>query len=273
MNFQSITAFLFAGAVLVFGIVGSGDPSRFLDQRAMWIVLGGTVAAAAISFQVDRIFVLFKIFFRRVVQKKNEDYVGLISELMELAELHRNNRANFRARIPKCGDPFLREALVAVDEGVLEDDRLIRILHARVNTMYGRQSEEVIKFRAIGKYPPAFGLMGTTLSMISLLQRLGDPTAQKQLGPAMAMGLVATFYGLALANLVFNPVAESLADTTRRHRTRNLIIVEGVRLILEKINPIILAEELNSFLPPSERVDWKSVIGGSGKKPADKKAA
>ena len=34
---------------------------------------------------------------------------------------------------------------------------------------------------------------------------------------------------------------------------------EGVRLIAERTNPIVLAEELNSFLLPSERIDWKKI--------------
>jgi chemotaxis protein MotA len=76
------------------------------------------------------------------------------------------------------------------------------------------------------------------------------------IGPSMAIGLVATFYGLILSNLVFQPIAENLAQTTRKKQVKNTIIVEGIGLILEKTNPIILAEELNSFLLPSERVDW-----------------
>ena len=38
----------------------------------------------------------------------------------------------------------------------------------------------------------------------------------------------------------------------------NFIIVEGVRHIMDKQNPVVLAEELNSFLLPNERVDWKA---------------
>jgi chemotaxis protein MotA len=140
---------------------------------------------------------------------------------------------------------------------VLDPESLIRVLRARAKTIHQRQSEEVIEFKTIGRYPPAFGLMGTTLSMITLLQRMGQPGAQSQLGPAMALGLVATFYGLVLAFLVINPIAESLAKTTRRHWIRHVVIVEGVRLILARTNPLVLAEELNSYLLPGERIDWK----------------
>jgi chemotaxis protein MotA len=41
------------------------------------------------------------------------------------------------------------------------------------------------------------------------------------------------------------------------------MIVEGVRLLLKKTNPIVVAEELNSFLQPHDRVDWKKVVKGA----------
>ncbi len=272
MSFKSIFAFLIAGAVLVFGVLGTGDPSRFFDKQAIWIVLGGTIAAGSISFEVDRMLVLFKIFFRRVILRKRENFEALIKQLMELAELYRNNPAAFAARVNQSEDNFLKEALSAISDDILDHESLIRVLSARVETVYQRQSEDVINFKAVGKYPPAFGLLGTTLSMINLLSKLGDPGEQTHLGPAMAVGLVATFYGLGLANLIFIPISESLADSTRRNRTKNQIIVEGTRLILLKTNPLILAEELNSYLLPGERVDWK--VGMVKAAPAvDKKAA
>ena len=31
---------------------------------------------------------------------------------------------------------------------------------------------------------------------------------------------------------------------------------------MNKTNPIVVAERLNSFLPPSKRLDWKDVVNG-----------
>ena len=103
------------------------------------------------------------------------------------------------------------------------------------------------------------GLMGAVLGMIALLSRLGKPGAESTIGPAMSVALVATLYGIALANMIIIPIGENLAQCAKEIKTKNLIIVEGVRLISEKTNPIVLAEELNSFLLPAERVDWKKL--------------
>ncbi|MEO5969697.1 MAG: MotA/TolQ/ExbB proton channel family protein [Bdellovibrionia bacterium] len=261
MNLLSIVAFIFAGFVLGYGIITSGNVEVFLNQHAFLIVVGGSVAAAAISFQIDRILVLFKVFFKRVIQGRKLDYVTLIRELMTIGEAFRKKSPELDKLVNSNQDFFLKEAFSLVREELLEEEVLIRILRTRINTIYQRQMEEMVKFRTVGKYPPAFGLMGTTLSMISLLQKLGQPGGQKLIGPSMAVGLVATFFGLALANLVFNPISENLQDSAKENRIKNLIIVEGVRLILQGTSPVILAEELNSFLIPSERIDWKKIEG------------
>ena len=269
MNILSLMAFLLAGAVLGFGIQMSGGIKEFMDPHAALIVVGGTIAAGSISFQVDRIFMMFKVFFKRVLKQQKMNYPVLISELMGLSEAYRTNSPKLDDLIKKIQDPFLRESMQALMDEALEPQSLVRVLRSRIKTMFQRQSDEVLKFKTLGKYPPAFGLMGTTLSMITLLKRLAEPGAQKILGPAMALGLIATFYGLVLANMIFNPIAENLADSSREAKIKNTIIVEGIRLILLKTNPVVLAEELNSFLLPSERIDWKKAAAGNvGKKAA-----
>lgn len=259
MNFKSIIAFVLAGVVLGFGIHSAGEISTFLDPHAMLIVIGGTIAAGSISFQVDKIFLMFKVFTNTVMKGKKFNYSPLIEDLMRLAEAHRTNSPNFEKMISESKDYFLKEAMGAMMDDVMDQEDVVRVLRSRVKTMYDRHMDDVLKFKTVGKYPPAFGLMGTTLSMITLLKKLGSPGAQAMLGPAMALGLVATFYGLVLANMVFNPIAENLADTSKEVKRKNLIIVEGVRLIMAKTNPVVLAEELNSFLLPGERVDWKKL--------------
>ena len=39
---------------------------------------------------------------------------------------------------------------------------------------------------------------------------------------------------------------------------KDKIILEGVKHIMAKSNPIAVAEDLNSYLPPKDRLDWKS---------------
>src|SRR5947199_10423423 len=104
--------------------------------------------------------------------------------------------------------------------------------------------------RAIGRFPPAFGLLATTLGMIGLLQKIGQPDSQKLIGPAMSIGLIGTLYGIALANLVFIPIAENLTERTVEEITLRKMIVEGACMLRAQVNPITMREGLNSFLTP-----------------------
>ncbi|OFZ18443.1 MAG: hypothetical protein A2X94_00420 [Bdellovibrionales bacterium GWB1_55_8] len=274
MNPLSIVALILAGTVFIVGTLSStNNPMMFIDGHAILIVVGGSVAAASIAFQIDRLFLLMKVFFGRVIRGRKLNYASVIQELMQIAEAYRTNSPALKDLLAKTTDPFIREAMGAVLEEVMDKKGIIKILRARVATMYHRHLDDSIKFKIVGKYPPAFGLMGTTLGMIGLLQKIGQEGGQKLIGPAMSLALVATFYGIALANLVFNPISENLQDSAKETKLKNTIIVEGVALIMDRVNPIVLAEELNSFLLPSERIDWKSLVKHRPAAESEKKEA
>ncbi len=78
----------------------------------------------------------------------------------------------------------------------------------------------------------------------------------------MAVALVATLYGIAFANLIILPIAENLMEGSREIQAKNTMIIEGVKLIAQKKNRILIAEELNSYLLPNERLNWKDIDAG-----------
>jgi chemotaxis protein MotA len=121
--------------------------------------------------------------------------------------------------------------------------------------------EDANKIKNIGKFPPAMGMMGTTIGMIVLLSNLGGADAMKMMGPAMSVCLITTLYGTVMANFLILPVADNLVDSSREIFLKNQIIVAGMKLLKQKTNPVVVAEKLNSFLHPNERLDWKKVLG------------
>lgn len=260
MNIYSIIALLGAGAVFFVGIFTATDNvDGFLDGHAALIVFGGTVAVGSISFQIDRIWTMFTVFYGRVIKGKKLNYVDTIKELMVMSEAYRNGDPNLNNLVENSQNPFLRECMEMLMEDYLTKEEFGRIMQLRIESMYNRHDADAKKFKALGKFPPAMGLMGAVLGMIALLQTLGKPGAEQNVGPAMSVALVATLYGIAFANLVILPIAENLVEGTKESFLNNKIILEGVKLIWEKKNKVLLAEELNSYLLPGERVDWKNV--------------
>jgi chemotaxis protein MotA len=260
MNIFSIIGFAIAIGVLVGGLrLASENMGIFLDYPSLFIVLGGTFAATAISFQLDRISLIFKIFLSHILGGRKINYKNIIKNIAVVSEGYRNGESAEQL-VSKAEDPFLKEAVQLIADGVLENEKILKILGDRVDNMNFKRSEDAKKIKVLGRFPPAFGMMGTTIGMIVLLANLGGEDALLMIGPAMGVCLITTLYGVVVANLVFVPISENLIESCKETHVKNLIVLEGIKHILVKSNPVLLTEELNSFLLPSERMDWREVV-------------
>jgi len=261
MNIFAILGFVAIVSVMCGGVITTISPKEyhlFLDVPALFLVIGGTLGVAAFTVQLDRVGVLLKAFFIRLIKGKRVNQQNLVREVMIAAESYRKGE-NLIEIANKCTDHFLKEGLILFNDNIIKGDELIDVLSDRVKNMNAHYLEEASRFKNLAKFPPAYGLMGTVLGMIALLSNLGGADAMKMIGPAMGTCLVATFMGIVTANVFILPIGDSLADNAKEIHQKNKMIVEGVRLITLKTNPIIVAERLNSFLLPNERLDWKVV--------------
>lgn len=234
----------------------------FVDLHAILIVVGGTLAASFVCFSLQRVAGLLKVFVRRMLGKMKKDYIGLIAEVVTLSAAARKGKQSLETTSKTLKDPFLRDGAEILFwlESDVPEERLRALLEQRASTHFERYLDEANIFRTIAKFPPAFGLMGTTLGMIALLQNLGQPDAKSLIGPSMAIALVATLYGIVLANFVFTPIAENLTKQTKEDLISRKIVVEAIMLIAANMPTKFVEEHCLSFLLPTER----AVKGGAG---------
>jgi len=259
MNFSSIFGILAALTVVVIGIVTSSKSAVvFLDMHGILIVLGGTAAAGLMCFPARSFVRIAKVFFDKFIGNYSTRNEVVIGEIVDLSKGLRENPNYMSEKVKTIKTPFLADAVELLVLGGIPDDALDEILVKRAVTHSKRYDYDVGVFKTLAKFPPAFGLLGTTLGMISLLQQLGGKDAQKMLGPSMAIGLVATFYGLTLANLILIPVAENLSVINRDDETVRMMVIDGLRLIRRKEHPKIVEEHLKSYLLPHERTELKN---------------
>ncbi|CAM8627251.1 MULTISPECIES: MotA/TolQ/ExbB proton channel family protein [Sphingobium] len=66
---------------------------------------------------------------------------------------------------------------------------------------------------SIADAAPALGMAGTIIGLIGMFAAMDDPAA---LGPAMALALLTTFYGVVIANIIAAPIAARLSDLSER---------------------------------------------------------
>jgi chemotaxis protein MotA len=109
-----------------------------------------------------------------------------------------------------------------------------------------RHAEGKALFDNIGKFAPAFGMIGTLIGLVIMMKNMNDPNA---IGPAMAVALLTTLYGALLANLFALPMAEKLGLRSREESLRKMIIIKGVMAIQSGDNPRIVEQKLKTFLP------------------------
>ncbi len=255
MNFSSLLGIACALAVFLISVF-TATPSReiFLDPHAILIVIGGTLAASLICFPMKTLATLFKVFFQKILGQYSSRNEVVLREIVDLAKGHRADPNYLTNQAANIKTPFLREAIELMNKGGMTPQALDSILRKRALTHYKRYEKEANIFKTIGKFPPAFGLMGTTLGMISLLQSLGSPDSFKKLGPAMAIGLVATLYGIALTNLVLVPIGENLTKLNEEDEILREMVMDGIKVIRAQEHHLVVEEHLKSYLLPSERL-------------------
>jgi chemotaxis protein MotA len=259
MNFSSLFGVLFGIGVMYGALHATTDNIQFFfNLHGILIVLGGTAAAASISFPIFQVVGLLKVFVLRVLGRHKTDYQEAITQVLELSKKASIGTSALNDSLPGIKHEFLRECVALVASGVLTEGEIRTTLEQRLKTLEARFLQEANMFRAIGRFPPAFGLLATTLGMIGLLQKLGEPDSQKMIGPAMSVGLIGTLYGIALANLIFIPIAENLTERTTEEMALRRMMVEGALMLKQQVNPITMREGLNSFLLPKDRVVRKS---------------
>jgi chemotaxis protein MotA len=256
MNFSTLVGFLLSITVFTVALVMSARNYHiFLDQHAILIVVGGTMAASCVCFSLPKVVGLIRIFVKRMLGRSKRDYLGLIDQIVMLSQANRKGKQAFEATLSKIKDPFLRDAadvLFWLDAEVAHED-LRSLLETRAETHFERYLAEAEIFRVMGKFPPAFGLMGTTLGMISLLQALGSASSRNMIGPSMSIALVATLYGIVLSNFFFVPIAENLTQQSKEDLISRRMVVEGIMLIASDKPSQFVEEKVKSFLLPSER--------------------
>jgi chemotaxis protein MotA len=102
----------------------------------------------------------------------------------------------------------------------------------------------------MGAASPAFGMIGTLIGLVQMLQQLSDPS---QIGAGMAVALLTTFYGAIFANLFFLPMSGKLEARDKEEALVRSIMIEGILSIQAGDKPFVMQEKLKSFVSPKVR--------------------
>ena len=107
-------------------------------------------------------------------------------------------------------------------------------LRTELDAVATRHRDGKALFDCMGRFAPAFGMIGTLMGLVIMLGDMSDPS---KIGAGMAVALLTTMYGAIAANVVFLPFAEKLGFTNRQELLMMEIAIRGIMAIQSGENP------------------------------------
>lgn len=248
------------GLLIGFGLflasvwAATGNFQIFLSGPSLILVLGGTLANAFISYQSRTVQVALGDLWR-MFQEPAADRDLLQQDVERLVEWSRVVKVEgilaLEQRLDKgeARDHLLRQGLMLVVDG-WRPAEVRQLLGNHVESEYFRRTEQVPILRNMANTAPAFGMVGTLVGLIIMLDSLSDDPAT--LGTGLALALLTTLYGVLLARLLFQPAADKTLQRERFKRFRSYLLLEGFVLMAEGDLPRSVQLKLNSYLDPNQ---------------------
>lgn len=237
--------------VLVAFIMEGGKIPALINIPAFILVIGGTAGVLICSFSLAETLGVVKLFMV-AIKDPPEIRPMLIDQLVGLSNTARregNLALESTAQEMEATDPFFAKALQLVADST-EAPLAKDLLETDLEQMEARHRRNHDIFKQAGGFAPTLGIIGTVLGLVHVLEQLSEP---EKLGPLIAGAFLATFFGVASANLFWLPVMNALKKRTQIEVEEREMIIEGALSILAGDNPRVLNEKLQSFLPPSLR--------------------
>ena len=222
---------------------------NFADPPSILIVLGGTVCSVMIAFPLQRIKQALKA-VKRLFSPPDLDPSDAITNIITLANLaRREGILALEETARNMEDQFLQKGIMLIVDGT--DPELTRnILETEISYVDTRHGQVKAVWDIAGALSPAWGMIGTLIGLVMMLQNMEDPDA---IGPAMAIALITTLYGSMLANFIFIPFSNKLKGLNSEEMLMKSVLIEGMLSIQAGENPRIIEEKLKSFLSPGLR--------------------
>lgn len=256
MDFASLIGLLVALALMVYGMVDGHGFSvitgTFLHGPSALITFGGAFGTVFAMYPLKGFFSGLKAFLLIFkVPKSNE--AGTIKSIIELSNLaRREGLLALEESANALDDEFMKKGVMLIVDGT--DPELVRsILEAELINIDSRHQENIGLWKDLASMGPAWGMIGTLIGLINMLNVLSDPDA---IGPNMAVALITTLYGSMLANWICAPATSKLTKLNDTEIKLKEVMIEGILSIQAGENPRVIEEKLKSFLAPKDRTGF-----------------
>ncbi|BCE00104.1 motility protein A [Marinicellulosiphila megalodicopiae] len=250
---STVIGFVGASLLFIFAITSSTDSySMFLSPSSFLLVLGGTLAASIISFNLFDVLKALGAIFKTLSNDKDTNQVlnKDVKKIIDWSKVYRKKGLgswidSLSSKDQK--DKFLNYCFEMVQTGY-EQEELRYLISARIEADFTRKAQPAKILQTMASYAPGFGMVGTIIGLIIMLDTMGGDISA--LGKGLALALITTLYGVLLGQLVFKPCATHLFNKVEGEYFRHQIILEGIICILQKRDSIAIQDHINALLRP-----------------------
>lgn len=245
LDFLTIIGLIVGVTAILFGqYLEGGELSTLVNGPAALIVIGGTLGAVMLQSPMSVFLRALKMMWWTVNTPKF-DSEAVIQKIISWSNIARREGLLGLENLEDAEkDPFSKKGLQLLIDGS-EPDSIRTIMEVDIHTRESFDIQAARVFESMGGYSPTIGIIGAVMGLIQVMGNLSDPS---RLGGGIATAFVATIYGVALANLVFLPVANKLKSVVHSEAHFREMIIEGLASIAEGENPRNIETKLLGFL-------------------------
>lgn len=256
MDIASIIGLVVCIILVLIAIMSDGVAAvlNFLDFKSALITLGGSFCAVLAANTLDDFIGGMKS-FGLILKKPSFAIPEMIAKIIDLSNVARKEGLlSLEEAAGDLDDPFLKKGILLIVDGT--DPDLVRgIMETELISIEARHKKRITFWEDLGAMGPAWGMIGTLVGLINMLQAMDDPSS---IGPSMAVALITTLYGSMLANWICTPVANKLKVNNAMEMLVKEIEIEGLLSIQAGENPRVIEEKLKSFLSPKDRMNTEA---------------
>ena len=227
-------------ALVVWAMASGGTVSAFFDPPSLLMVVGGTIAVVYARHPWPE-FVAHLHAAADAFRPSTRRLEKLATLLPELGSITRKQvLLALEGEAAATSEAFLRQGLTLLADGT-DEARLTAHLRLEMETIYKRNAAVISVWQAWVETAPAMGLVGTLIGLVQMLGNMSDP---KAIGPAMALALLTTLYGVVLANVVAAPIVSKLRIASDEELEYLEAVLAGMQMISRNDNPRLIGEAM-----------------------------
>lgn len=255
---RSVDLATLLGLAMALGVIGAAifsnrSDAQFINLPSILIVVCGTIFATMVSFSVEEIIGAGKIILQSFLRTKYRPKI-MAKQLLDITMIARKSGLLALGAVENetKKDKLLQQAVQMVTDGYTGDD-IERILTQEREAVLERHRRTASIARRGAEVAPAMGLIGTLVGLVQMLADLQNPD---NIGPAMALALLTTFYGAILGTVILAPIAAKLERNSSDEAMIRSLVLIAMSSIARQENPRRLEMLLNAELPPSQQIEY-----------------